>query len=119
MAPSKVSILPKASITAPATVALVAYLVLVAIVLLPIDMQLYDQDKKAYVTLKYSFGQRLLLVFLLVLPFVLGVYSINCMMVGGCRVWSWVVALATILWSIIMVITTVMNRSFRLEDVVA
>jgi fumarate reductase subunit D len=106
-------------LTTPAVVALIAYIILVAIVLMPFDMYTYDEEKQAYVKFNYSFGQRLLLVVLLIFPFLLGVYSVNCMMVGGCLIWSWIVALATILWSVVIVITTFSTKSFRLEDVVA
>lgn len=106
-------------ITTPAAVALVAYLVLVAIIMMPFDMYTYDEARQQYLKYPYSFGQRLILVLLLVFPFLLGVYSVNCMMVGGCNVWSWIVALATILWSTVVVIMTFLNKSFRLEDILA
>lgn len=106
-------------ITTPAAVALVAYLILVALVLMPFDMYSYDEQKQTYVKFQYSFAQRLLLVVLLIFPFLLGVYSVNCMMVGGCNLWSWIIAIATIVWSIIVVITTFSTKSFRLEDVLA
>jgi len=106
-------------ITTPAAVALVAYLVMVALVMLPFDMYAYDETKQRYVKFQYSFAQRLLLVVLLIFPFLLSVYSVNCMMVGGCSIWSWIVALATILWSVIVVIMTFSSKSFRLEDVMA
>lgn len=106
-------------ITTPAAVALVAYMILVALVLMPFDMYAYDDQKQAYAKFQYSFAQRLLLIVLLIFPFLLGVYSVNCMMVGGCNIWSWIIAIATILWSIIVVITTFSTKSFRLEDVMA
>ena len=106
-------------ITTPAAVALVAYLVLVAIIMMPFDMYAYDEARQKFLKYPYSFGQRLVLVLLLIFPFLLGVYSVNCMMVGGCSLWSWIVALATILWSGIVVIMTFSNRSFRLDDILA
>lgn len=106
-------------VTTPAAVALVAYLILVALVLMPFDMYSYDENKQTYVKFQYSFAQRLLLVVLLIFPFLLGVYSVNCMMVGGCSLWSWIIAISTIMWSIIVVITTFSTKSFRLEDVLS
>ena len=114
-----ISVYDGLKITTPAAVALVAYLILAALVLMPFDMYAYDDNEQGYAKVKYSFGQRLLLVVLLILPFFLGVYSVNCMMVGGCSVWSWVIAIATILWSVVVVISTFSTKSFRLEDVIA
>lgn len=114
-----ISVFDGLKITTPAAVALVAYLILVAIIMMPFDMYTYDEQKQEYVKFQYSFGQRLVLVLLLIFPFLLGVYSVNCMMVGGCNLWSWIVAVATILWSVLVVITTFSNKSFRLEDVIA
>lgn len=114
-----ISVFDGLKITTPAAVALVAYLILVALVLMPFDMYSYDEQKNDYVKFQYSFAQRLLLVVLLIFPFLLGVYSVNCMMVGGCHIWSWIIALATILWSIVVVITTFSTKSFRLEDMLA
>ena len=120
---AKGSILPRMTamdglkLTTPASVALVAYLLLVALVLMPFDMYAYNEKSQTYQKYQYSFGERLVLVLLLVFPFLLAVYSVNCMMVGGCLIWSWVVALATILWSLVVVIMTFSNRSFHLEDV--
>lgn len=104
--------------TTPAVVALVGYLILIAVVLLPFDMYTYDDKRNAYVKNPYNFWQRLIIVLLLCLPFFLGVYSINCMMVGSCRIWSWVVAVATVLWACIVIMTSVNYKSFKLDDVV-
>ena len=106
-------------LTRPAAVALLAYIILVVIVMLPFDMYNYDEQKKAYVKFQYSIAQRIILVILLIFPFLLGVYSVNCMMVGGCTLWSWIIALATILWSILIVISTIATKSFHLEDIAA
>jgi hypothetical protein len=114
-----ISVFDGLRITTPAAVALVAYLIMVALVLMPFDMYSYDDKTQSYVKYQYSFAQRLLLIVILIFPFLLSVYSVNCMMVGGCSVWSWVVALATIIWSIIVVIMTFSSKTFRLEDVLA
>jgi fumarate reductase subunit D len=117
--PKSITVFDGLKITTPAAVALVAYLILVAIIMMPFDMYTFDEQKQNYVKFQYSFGQRLVLVLLLIFPFLLGVYSVNCMMVGGCNLWSWIVAIATILWSVLVVVTTFSNKSFRLEDVIA
>jgi hypothetical protein len=104
-------------ITSPAIVALVGYAILVFIVLLPVDMYVYDDKTNQYSKQQYSFWFRLILAVLLLFPFLLSVYSINCMMVGDCRLWSWVVALLTLLWAIVIVITTLSSGSFSLDQI--
>ena len=105
-------------LTTPAVVALIGYAILVFIVLLPVDMYTYDDKTQKYVQQKYSFGYRLLVVLLLLFPFLLSVYSVNCMMVGSCTLWSWVVALLTLLWAIVITVTTISSGSFSLDQMV-
>jgi hypothetical protein len=102
--------------TSPAVVTLVGYAILVFIVLLPVDMYTYEDKTDTYVKQKYSFGYRLLVALLLLFPFLLSVYSVNCMMVGNCTLWSWVVALLTMLWAVVIVVTTFSSGSFSLDQ---
>lgn len=104
-------------LTLPAWVALVGYSLLSLVMLLPFEMYVYDSRSNAYVKTPYSFWNRLLIVLLLFFPFFLGVYSVNCMMVGDCQIWSWIVAVATLLWACIVIITAINYSAFRLEDV--
>lgn len=106
-------------ITTPAIVTLIGYAILVFIVLLPIDMYAYDESSQKYIKQEYDFLQRFLLVLLLSLPFVLSIYSVNCMMVGSCVWWSWIVAIATLVWSILVLATTFANKSFLLDSVMS
>jgi uncharacterized membrane protein YdbT with pleckstrin-like domain len=106
------------TLTSPAVVALVGYILLALVVLLPFRMYTYDPRSHAYVKSPYHFGERLLIVIILFFPFFLGVYSVNCMMVGDCRLWSWIVAVATLLWACIVVVTAINFRAFRLDDMV-
>lgn len=103
-------------ITSPAIVALVGYALLALIVLLPFEMYTYDMKNNTYVRKPYNFAQRLLLVIILLFPFFLGVYSVNCMMVGECRLWSWIVAVATLVWAILVVVSAIHYQAFRLDD---
>lgn len=106
-------------ITTPAIVTLVGYAILVFLVLLPVDMYTYDNDTNTYIKQKYDFLQRLLLVLLLSFPFILSIYSVNCMMVGSCVWWSWIVAIVTLLWSMLVLATTFATRSFTLDSLLA
>jgi hypothetical protein len=106
------------TITPPALVTLIGYAILVFIVLLPVDMYTYDEKTGQYVKQRYRFSYRLLVAVLLLFPFLLSVYSVNCMMVGNCRIFSWVVALLTLLWSIVITVTTFSSGSFSLDQMV-
>lgn len=103
--------------TTPALVALVGYVILLVVVMLPFDMYTYDVKKNAYVKTPYNVTYRLLIALLLCLPFFLGIYSVNCMMVGDCQLWSWIVAIATVLWASIVIMTAFAFKSFTLDDV--
>ena len=103
-------------ITSPAVVALIGYAILVFIVLLPIDMYVYDDKTDKYVKQKYSFPYRFLVALLLLFPFLLSVYSVNCMMVGSCTLWSWVVALLTLLWAVVITVTAFSSGSFSVDQ---
>lgn len=104
-------------LTAPAWVALVGYAILTVLVLVPFDMYVYDRKTSKYVKTPYNFAHRLLIVLILFFPYFLGVYSVNCMMVGRCEVWSWIVAIGTILWACLVIASAIHFQAFRLEDV--
>lgn len=106
------------SITGPALVALVGYAIIVFIVLLPVDMYTFDDKSDKYVKQKYNFPQRLLVALLLLFPFLLSIYSVNCMIVGDCVAWSWIVAIITILWAAIIAVTTFSTGSFTIDELV-
>ena len=73
-----------------ATGAWVAIMVLVLI--LPLrTVQTSTVDGKVVTTqVEISFRQRLMILFGLLLPALINVYSINCMVHGDCQVWAWV-----------------------------
>lgn len=101
----------------PAVVALVGYLLIVLLILLPINMYSYDTSKQKYVKTEYNFGARLVLAILLLLPFLLSVYSVNCMMVGRCTLWSWVVAILTLVWAIVLVVSSMSTNAILLDQI--
>lgn len=93
-------------LSTPGLVTLASYGLLLLLVLLPFDMNVTDPETGAVKRTKYSFGRRLLVIVLLLFPFLLSVYSVNCFIVGNCVVWSWVVALLTLLWALIVTVAT-------------
>jgi hypothetical protein len=105
------------NITLPAIVTLVGYLLMVVLILVPFDMSVWDDEQGEYVRLKYNVSQRLFIVFLMLFPLILGVYSVNCFVVGNCTVLSWAVALLTIVWAAAVIVSAVLNKSFYIEDV--
>jgi protein-S-isoprenylcysteine O-methyltransferase Ste14 len=104
--------------SSPAIVALVGYAVLVFIVLLPVDMFVYNDKTNQYTKQRYSFPYRLLVAGLLLFPFILSVYSVNCMMVGSCVAWSWIVAIITVIWAAMIAVVTFSTGSFSLDQMV-
>jgi hypothetical protein len=87
----------------PAYVAAIAYLVLLVIILLsPIAV---DDSTKS------NFGNRLLSVFFMLIPIALSVYSINCYVVGGCHIWSWINVIGILLWVLLFALSLFAFRS--------
>ena len=95
------------TLTAPAAIAFVAYLILALVIILPFDFPVTDQETGKEVVVKYDFAQRLIVLLLMAIPIALSVYSINCMMAGNCVLWSYVVSSVTVFWIILFVITAV------------
>lgn len=83
---------------APAAIALIGYIVMAIVILLPFEFPVYDEKTNETYVLKYSFVHRLITILLMAIPIALSVYSINCMMSGQCVVWSYIVSITTIIW---------------------
>lgn len=109
-------------LSSPAMVALVGYLILIVIVMLPFEMYTYNDETNSYDANKYNFWNRMVIVLLLCVPFFLGVFTINCMVLGskgyGCNIWTWIIALVTLLWAAVILIKSFTRKSFKLEDIV-
>lgn len=107
---------PRKILSSPAVVALIGYIILCIVVLLPYDMYIYNEESNTHEKRPYEFPFRLMILLLLLFPFILGIYSINCMVVGNCKLWSWIVAIATLLWACVVIVSAITYRSFRLDD---
>jgi hypothetical protein len=83
----------------PAILATIAYLIMAFVIILPFNV---DQQK-------YNFKYRLLLLIIMLIPFGLSVYSINCFIVGKCTTWGWINAVAISLWTILFITATLMQ----------
>lgn len=99
---------PLSFLSKPAVLATVSYIILAFVVMLPLGLN--DKEKKSY-----SLGKRVTIVLLMLIPIALSIYSINCMMVGKCVVWSWVQSIAIALWVLLFVIASLMSND-KLED---
>jgi hypothetical protein len=75
----------------PGQLALISYVILLALILLPIDLGAGVDDDAGFK--KYTSGWLLVYVPLLLIFMGLQVYSINCMVVGNCFAWSWLNAI--------------------------
>lgn len=100
---------------APAYIAAIAYAIMVLTVLLPFEFPAYDEVTGEEYIVKYDLGQRLIALLLMTIPIALSIYTINCMMTGNCLIWSYVVAVVTVVWVAIFVISAMMY-TFRKRE---
>jgi len=88
----------------PAYAVAVGYLMVLIVILLPFNVsQVMDPEVASAMSTKYNLGERLFLVVLMLIPFGLSIYSINCYVVGKCVTWSWINAVIILLWVILFV----------------
>lgn len=103
---------PSISLTKPAMLAAVAYLIMAFVILLPFNIGdcdvTYGEQQNCY-----NFWRRLLILILMLIPFGLSIYSINCMMVGNCIVWSWVNGVFVAVWVLLFILAAVMSYDTR------
>jgi predicted transporter len=103
------NLMKKIDISTPAYIALVAYVILGIVLLLPVEYTYLNKENGKYERQEYNFGQRLLMIIMMTIPVALSVYSINCMMVGKCTALSYVMSLITVFWIAIFVITVFLH----------
>jgi hypothetical protein len=56
---------------------------------------------------KYNLTERLFIILMMLIPFGLSIYSINCFVVGKCVTWSWIHAIIILLWVVLFVMGAV------------
>lgn len=94
-------------IAKPTVIAAIAYFIMGLVILMPLKIGEYDPSYEK--TGKFDFGYRLLLLVIMLVPFALSLYSINCMVEGKCMVWSYVNAVAICLWVILFFVASLMS----------
>jgi hypothetical protein len=93
-----------AQITKPALLAMISYIILSFVILLPLN-NTYTND--AGQAVKDTFWARVLLVIILLIPIALSIYSINCMVVGGCHIWAWIQGIIVAFWVLLFIIASI------------
>lgn len=96
------------TMTTPAVIALIAYIVLAFVIILPFEFPVTDQETGKEYVVKYDFAQRLIVLLLMMIPIALSVYTINCMMAGNCILWSYVVSFLSVFWIALFVIMAIL-----------
>jgi hypothetical protein len=87
----------------PTLIALIAYIILAVIIILPFDFPVRSENGRKYIV-KYNFWQRFLTILLMIIPVALSLYTINCLMSGNCVIWSYAVTAVTAVWVLIFAI---------------
>lgn len=94
-------------LTNPAYIAAVAYLVLIIVIIFtPASTVMVGTDE----TKPQTVSQKIVSVILLLIPIALSIYSINCFVVGGCVVWSWINAVSVLLWVLLLVLVLILSN---------
>jgi hypothetical protein len=109
----------------PAYAVAIGYLIVLIVILLPFNISdVIDPEVAASMSPQYNLAERLFIILLMLVPFALSVYSVNCFVVGKCVVWSWIHAVIILLWVIMFVAGVVLfsrkqkTEYFSLGDVV-
>jgi len=97
----------------PAFISAVAYIIMCVIILLPVNIPEYDDDGQNIdpIAPQYNFGYRILLLLILLIPFGLSIYSVNCMMTGGCVVWSYIQSILIVLWVLLFIVMIFLSNN--------
>lgn len=95
----------------PALLASIAYLIMAFAIVLPLGIT--DKDAP-----QYTFGKRILVVIILLIPIALSIYSINCMVVGGCTVWAWVQGIAIAFWVMLFIVASLISNDTTPVDMI-
>lgn len=90
-------------LSTPAFILTISYVIFCVIIMLPFELKIYNEQKDDYVILEYNFVHRLLLVLFFLLPIILNIYSVNCMMVGNCTLWSYIVTFINVFWIVLFI----------------
>lgn len=99
---SSASFLP--AVTTPAYIMMFAYIIVGIVILLPFELKVYNDVTQEFEIIEYNLAHRILLILYLLLPVCLHIYSVNCMMVGNCTLWSYVFTFIHVIWILVFII---------------
>ena len=91
------------TITTPAYIMVVAYIIVGVVILLPFELKVYNDATQEFEIIQYNVAHRILLILYLLLPVCLHIYSVNCMMVGNCTIWSYVYTFIHVIWILVFI----------------
>jgi len=83
-----------------ALLAVVGYLLVAVAIFVPVKQA--DQKQQN----EYRLGDRLAVLFIMLLPMILSVYTINCLVSGSCNMWSWFNSILVFIWSVLIFIVS-------------
>lgn len=93
------------TISKPALLASISYAVMGFVILLPFSSM--NSDGTIYTP---NLSNRIIVLILMIIPFALSIYSINCMIVGKCFVWSWVQSTTIALWTLLFLLASLLMQ---------
>jgi hypothetical protein len=94
----------KLQLASQAHVVFIAAVVLAIALLIPTRINVVDPDTGNLRVLEYDLKKRLAMILLLSLPLAVHIYTINCMVVGHCNVFSWFIASLILVWVVCFLI---------------
>lgn len=104
-------------LSTPAYAVAIGYLIVLVVILLPFNINnVVDPELAMELSPKYNLTERLFIIFLMLVPFGLSIYSINCFVVGNCVIWSWIHAVIVLLWVVLFVSGAVFFSRKRVVD---
>jgi hypothetical protein len=86
-------------LSTPATIVAIAFVCMAVIILLPRDMKVYDEQQDNIVLVPYNLKKRLLVLVLLAFPMLVHTYAINCLVVGNCKLFAYILSGLILLWA--------------------
>lgn len=99
------------NLSKPAFLACISYILLAFALLIPLQSLHNNHTNEHNDIPKYNFYERVLFVFIMLIPICLSIYSINCMVVGQCHIWAWVQSISISIWVILFILMLIISTS--------
>lgn len=94
----------------PAIIAALGYFIVALVVILPFNIGVTDDYGNEQV-LEYNFAQRFWILIMLTIPVILSVYSLNCMIMGQCVIWTNILSILVVVWAVMFLVSAYMYTS--------